>query len=93
MLEGKRFTLFTDHKPLTYALAKGSEPWTVPPRKLCGRVTSDIRHIEGTDNVVVDMVSKLPPAGVATVATVPQTLDYAAVATAQRDCPRRHRGS
>jgi len=28
MLEGRRFTLYTDHKPLTYALSKAAEPWT-----------------------------------------------------------------
>ena len=29
MLEGRRFTLYTDHKPLTYALSKVAEPWTL----------------------------------------------------------------
>jgi hypothetical protein len=28
MLEGRGFTLYPDHKPLTYALSKGVEPWT-----------------------------------------------------------------
>ncbi len=28
MLDGRRFGIFTDHKPLTYALARVSEPWT-----------------------------------------------------------------
>jgi cleavage and polyadenylation specificity factor subunit 1 len=28
MLEGRRFTLYTDHKPLTFALAKAAKPWT-----------------------------------------------------------------
>ncbi len=28
MLEGRRFTLYTDHKPLTFALSKAAEPWT-----------------------------------------------------------------
>ena len=28
MLEGRPFTIYTDHKPLTFALGKVSEPWT-----------------------------------------------------------------
>jgi hypothetical protein len=28
MLEGHSFTIFTDHKPLTFALARTTEPWT-----------------------------------------------------------------
>ncbi len=27
-LEGRPFTIYTDHKPLTFALGKVSEPWT-----------------------------------------------------------------
>jgi hypothetical protein len=30
MLDGRRFAIFTDHKLLTYALARVSEPWTAP---------------------------------------------------------------
>ena len=28
MLEGRPFTLYTDHKPLTFALSKAAEAWT-----------------------------------------------------------------
>ncbi len=28
ILDGHRFAIFTDHKPLTYALARVSDPWT-----------------------------------------------------------------
>ena len=49
--------------------------------------TSDLMHIGGTENVVADMLSRLSPAAVAAMVAVPQTLDYAAVAAAQRDCP------
>ena len=52
MLEGRRFTLFTDHKPLTAALRRSSEPWT---DKQCRQLTyiteftSDIQHIASAD--------------------------------------------
>ncbi len=28
MLEGRQFTIYTDHKPLTYALSRTSDPWS-----------------------------------------------------------------
>jgi len=92
MLEGRRFTLYTDHMPLTYALSKAAEPWT--PRQCrhlsyVAEFTGDIRHIAGQDNVVADTLSRPPRAGttIAAVAATRQTLDYAAIAEAQRDCP------
>ncbi len=63
MLEGRRFILFTDHKPLTQALFRSSDPWT--PRQ-CRQLsyiaehTSDICHIADLDNVVADILSPLP---------------------------------
>ena len=90
MLEGRRFTLYTDHKPLTFALSR--LPWTARQCRHFSYVaefTGDIRHIAGQDNVVADTLSRPPQAGatVAVVAATPQTLDYATIAEAQRDCP------
>jgi hypothetical protein len=48
MLGGRRFAIFTDHKPLTYALARVSEPWMARQSRQLSYVakyTSDIRHI------------------------------------------------
>ncbi len=65
MLEGRWFTLYTDHKPLTTAVRRSTEPWTA---KQCRQLTyiaeftSDIQHIAGTDNVVADTLSR-PPGG------------------------------
>jgi hypothetical protein len=67
MLEGRRFTLYTDHKPLTTAVRRSTEPWT---GKQCRQLayiaefTSDIQHIAGSDNVVADTLSR-PPGGAA----------------------------
>ncbi len=63
MLEGRRFMLFTDHKPLTTAVRRMTEPWTAKQcRQLAyiAEFTSDIQHIAGSDNVVADTLSRPP---------------------------------
>jgi hypothetical protein len=60
-LEGRRFVLYTDHKPLTFALRKAADPWTARQQRQLAFVaeyTSDIQHIAGGDNVVADMLSR-----------------------------------
>ncbi len=67
LLEGRRFTLYTDHKPLTTAVRRSTEPWTAKQcRQLAyiAEFTSDIQHIAGSDNVVADKLSR-PPGGAA----------------------------
>jgi transposase InsO family protein len=67
MLEGRRFTLYTDHKPLTTAVRRSTEPWTAKQcRQLAyiAEFTSDIQHIAGSENVVADTLSR-PPGGAA----------------------------
>jgi cleavage and polyadenylation specificity factor subunit 1 len=63
MLDGRRFAIFTDHKPLTYALARVSEPLTARQTRQLSYVaeyTSDIRHIAGAANMVADTLSRPP---------------------------------
>jgi hypothetical protein len=63
MLEGRKFTLYTDHKLLTTALRRSTDPWTAKQyRQLTyiAKFTSDIQHIAGTDNVVADTLSRPP---------------------------------
>ncbi len=67
MLEGRRFTLCTDHKPLTTAVRRSTEPWTAKQcRQLAyiAEFTRDLQHIAGSDNVVADTLSR-PPGGTA----------------------------
>ncbi len=60
-LEGRDFTIFTDHKPLTFALRSHSDKYN--PREIgqldyiC-QFTTDIRHIEGSKNDVADVLSR-----------------------------------
>jgi hypothetical protein len=99
MLEGHPFTIYTDHKPLTFALGKVLEPWTaMQSRQLSylAEFTTDIRHILGSENIVADTLSRPPLAAlpaaatggsaVAAVAASPVILDYARIAANQRTC-------
>jgi cleavage and polyadenylation specificity factor subunit 1 len=67
MLEGRRFTVYTDHKPLTFALHKQAEPWTARQQRhfsYIAEFTGDIRHVAGSANGVADALSRPPPSAV-----------------------------
>jgi hypothetical protein len=66
--KGGGFTIFTDHKPLIYALARTSDPWSArQARQLSylAEYTDDIRHITGEENIVADTLSPPPPSAAA----------------------------
>ena len=61
LFEGRHFTIYTDHKPLTYAL--NSKPDRHSPQEIrqldfVSQYTSDIRHISGKDNTAADALSR-----------------------------------
>jgi hypothetical protein len=63
MLEGGRFAVYTDYKPLTNALMQVSELWTTRQQRHLAYVaeyTSDLRHIAGVANIVTDTLSHSP---------------------------------
>ena len=65
MLEGRDFTIFTDHKPLTYALFMVSPPWSacLPPHlSYLAKFTCSLVHIPGLENIVADPLSRPSPA-------------------------------
>ncbi|CAH8621403.1 unnamed protein product [Schistosoma margrebowiei] len=61
-VEGRQFILFTDHKPLTYALHTKSDRYS--PRKCrhldyISQFTTDLRRIKGKSNCVADALSQI----------------------------------
>lgn len=62
MLEGRKFAIYTDHKPLTFAFRQKSDKTLArPARQLdyISQFTTDIRHIAGKDNIVPDLLSRI----------------------------------
>ena len=59
-VEGRPFTVFTDPKPLTYALASSTDrsPRQANHLSYISEFTSDIQHVRGTENVVADALSR-----------------------------------
>lgn len=62
MVEARTFTVFTDHKPLTFAFSKPRE--NCSPRQyryldFISQYTTDIKFVAGKDNVVADTLSRI----------------------------------
>ncbi|XP_076766665.1 uncharacterized protein LOC143433263 [Xylocopa sonorina] len=80
MIEGREFTIFTDHKPLTFAFAQKPKKHT--QRQFCwlyliGQYSTNILHVAGKNNVVADVLSRIE--------AVAQALEYAELAKSQRE--------
>ena len=81
-LEGRPFTAFTDHKPLTFAFDKVSDPWSARQQRHLAYIseyTTCLQHVSGKSNKVADALSR--PA----ISAVTAGIDYAALAAAQRE--------
>lgn len=62
MIEGRHFTIYTDHKPITYAFQRKDR--TCSPRQfnyldLISQFTTDIQHISGKNNLTADALSRI----------------------------------
>lgn len=80
MVEGRSFTIYTDHKPITFAFHKKdhqSSPRQFRHLDFISQFTTDIRHIPGEDNIVADALSRIE--------VLENTLDFEALAAAQQD--------
>ena len=61
ILDGRSFTIFTDHKPLIYALSRSTDASTAKQCRQLSYVaefTSDIQHVPGKEIVVADALSR-----------------------------------
>lgn len=82
LIEGRELTVFTDHKPLTYAFSKHSSDKETPRRTrqllYISEFTSNIQYVTGNDNAVADALSR-------TVESIvcPTNIDFDEVAQAQ----------
>jgi transposase InsO family protein len=84
LLEGRQFTVFTDHLPLVGALARATEPKSDRQRRqlsFIAEFTADIRHIAGEANIVADTLSR-PAAAAALSPSGPQAGSTPCVAAA-----------
>ncbi|MFN9906856.1 MAG: hypothetical protein ACK56F_12165, partial [bacterium] len=64
LLEGRQFTLLTDHKPLVASMSRVTPPQSARQQRhlaFVSEFTTDLRHTPGSENVVADALSR-PPA-------------------------------
>ena len=83
-LEGRVFTAYTDHRPLTFSMAKLSDPWSSRQQRHLAYIsefTTDIRHVQGKHNHVADALSR------AAVESIHEGIDYEAIAASQATDP------
>ena len=61
-IEGRQITLFTDHKPLTFAFSSASDKWSPRQQRhlaFVSEFTTNVRHVRGADNVVAEALSRV----------------------------------
>ena len=83
-IEGRPFTIYTDHAPLCHAItsqSKNSSPRQLRHLDFIAQFTTDLRHLPGSDNIVADCLSR----PICAIFEEQLPIDYAAIATAQQD--------
>ncbi len=97
-LEGRPFTLFTDHKPLLAAISKQSIPFSSRQQRhlsFLSKFNASFQHLPGHKNVVADAlsrptISQISVASTATPSLLPLPLSYTDIAAAQQTDPSIH---
>ncbi|GFX12472.1 retrovirus-related Pol polyprotein from transposon opus [Trichonephila clavipes] len=87
MLEARDFTVFTDHKPLTYAFRQKSNkcsPRQIRQLDFISQFTTNIVHIPGSDNIAADVLSRV------SAITFPSQIDYDCIAETQQTDQELH---
>ncbi|GFS55912.1 retrovirus-related Pol polyprotein from transposon 17.6 [Trichonephila clavipes] len=87
MLEARDFTVFTDHKPLTYAFRQKSDkcsPRHIRQLDFISQFTTNIVHIPGSDNIAADVLSRV------SAITFPSQIDYDCIAETQQTDQELH---
>ncbi|GFW56435.1 hypothetical protein TNCV_2089421 [Trichonephila clavipes] len=87
MLEARGFTVFTDHKPLTYAFRQKSDkcsPRQIRQLDFISQFTTNIVHIPGSDNIAADVLSRV------SAITFPSQIDYDCIAETQQTDQELH---
>ena len=82
-VEGRKFHIVTDHKPLIHSLLSNSNRYS--PRQIrhldfVSQFTSDIRHIKGCENSVADALSRID---IQAIQQMPLLIDFTTMAQVQ----------
>jgi len=89
LLEGRKFHILTDHKPLVTALHRVSPPWSARQQRhlaYMSEFTSDIRHVSGVSNVVADSLTRPGHVAAALNICYVSGMSRRTVSTVQRPC-------
>jgi RNase H-like domain found in reverse transcriptase/Reverse transcriptase (RNA-dependent DNA polymerase)/Integrase zinc binding domain/Integrase core domain len=97
-LEGRQFTLFTDHKPLVAAISKQNTPFSSRQQRhlsFLSEFTTTFVHLPGHQNLVADTLSRPTIAQISVSPTAPPSLfslplSYAEMAKEQQTDPSIH---
>jgi len=57
-MEARRFVIYTNHKPFTFAFRQKPEKCT-PRLDYIGQFTTDIWHVAGSENITADILSRV----------------------------------